>query len=240
MAQPVGPPFPEPTRRSVVDQLVDSIAGVLFDGQLVPGSVLPPERELAASMNVNRTSLRHALGRLEQIGLVKTLQGIGTVVCDPADSTDAAVLGLLASRGGADLVSDALGVRQALCPLVARLAATRAAATDRERLHLALSALEHAGGAAQTQRAEAAFFDVVIDATHSATLRFLWNAMNAVYRSAFDVFEDAYADHDFVCRALGTIATLILAADADGAAEAMIGYSADNAQRMLAAFDATR
>lgn len=240
MAQPIERSFPEPVRRSVVDQLVESIAGGLFDGDLVPGTVLPAERDLAASMHVNRTSLRHALGRLQQIGLVETRQGIGTVVCDPAGSTDATVLGLLASRGGSGLVADALDVRQALCPLVGRLAATRATDRDRGRLSQALAAVEAARGAEQTQRAEAAFFDAVVDAAHSVTLRFLWNAMNVVYRSALTVFEDAYGDHRFVCRSLGLIAARILAADPEEAADAMTAYAADNARRMLRAFGAGR
>jgi GntR family transcriptional regulator len=52
-------------------------------GELAPGVRLPPERELADSLGVSRMTLRAALARLEQRGLIVRRQGSGTVVGQP-------------------------------------------------------------------------------------------------------------------------------------------------------------
>lgn len=49
-------------------------------GQYAPGTQLPNEAELAASVNVSRTTLREAVGRLEAKGFVTREQGRGTYV----------------------------------------------------------------------------------------------------------------------------------------------------------------
>jgi len=54
-------------------------------GRLSRGERLPPERELAARLGVSRMTLRHALGSLEQRGLVSRRVGRdgGTFVAEP-------------------------------------------------------------------------------------------------------------------------------------------------------------
>jgi len=181
--------------------------------------------------------LRQALARLEQMGLVKSRHGIGTVVCDPTESTDTAVLGLLAGRHGGELVKDVLDVRQVMSPLVARMATRRADPSDIGRLEATIERVRAASGAHEAQLGEAGFFDAVIDATSSTAIKFMWNALNAVYRSTLDLFEEAYCDQEWLCASLGEICQAIRSGDADRAALAMASYSKDNAERMLASFE---
>lgn len=49
-------------------------------GELPPGSRLAPERELSLEFNINRMTLRRALGVLEAQGLVERQHGIGNFV----------------------------------------------------------------------------------------------------------------------------------------------------------------
>lgn len=51
-------------------------------GEIAPGQNLPPERQLAVQLGVNRTTLRAALAQLEATGLIAARQGSGTVVQD--------------------------------------------------------------------------------------------------------------------------------------------------------------
>ncbi|MGB9226566.1 FadR/GntR family transcriptional regulator, partial [Mycobacterium sp.] len=76
-----------PDRQRVDEQIAASIADAILDGAFPPGSTLPPERDLAEQLGVNRTSLRQGLARLQQMGLVEARQGSGTVVRDPEGLT---------------------------------------------------------------------------------------------------------------------------------------------------------
>jgi DNA-binding FadR family transcriptional regulator len=57
--------------------VLEKIETDLLDGTLQPGDRLPPERELAASLGVGRSSVREALRVLEVMGLIRTGTGSG-------------------------------------------------------------------------------------------------------------------------------------------------------------------
>ncbi|GAA3037126.1 FadR/GntR family transcriptional regulator [Microbacterium dextranolyticum] len=57
--------------------VLESIEGDLLEGRLGPGDRLPPERELASTLGVGRSSVREALRVLEVMGLIRTGTGSG-------------------------------------------------------------------------------------------------------------------------------------------------------------------
>lgn len=57
--------------------VLERIETDLLDGRLRPGDRLPPERELAATLGVGRSSVREALRVLEVMGLIRTGTGSG-------------------------------------------------------------------------------------------------------------------------------------------------------------------
>ena len=57
--------------------VLERIETDLLDGSLEPGDRLPPERELAATLGVGRSSVREALRVLEVMGLIRTGTGSG-------------------------------------------------------------------------------------------------------------------------------------------------------------------
>ncbi len=65
------------------NQIAESLLDQIESGKLVPGSRLPPERELSELLGVNRMTLRQALQVLEAQGLLIRRQGDGTYVADP-------------------------------------------------------------------------------------------------------------------------------------------------------------
>ncbi|MBK8047873.1 MAG: FadR family transcriptional regulator [Anaerolineales bacterium] len=65
---------------SLVERVVANIQQLIVDGQLAPGTRLPPERELAERIGVSRTALREAVRILVARGLLETRHGVGTVV----------------------------------------------------------------------------------------------------------------------------------------------------------------
>lgn len=57
--------------------VLESIESDLLEGRLGPGDRLPPERELATTLGVGRSSVREALRVLEVLGLIRTATGSG-------------------------------------------------------------------------------------------------------------------------------------------------------------------
>ena len=57
--------------------VLEKIESDLLDGRLAPGDRLPPERELASTLGVGRSSVREALRVLEVLGLIRTASGSG-------------------------------------------------------------------------------------------------------------------------------------------------------------------
>jgi len=70
-------------RKSLVDTVVERIRSVIVEGQLRPGDRLPTEAELVKQLEVSRTVLREAVGRLEMLGLVSVQGSRGMFVCEP-------------------------------------------------------------------------------------------------------------------------------------------------------------
>ena len=64
-------------------QLYARLAEQIGSGELKAGDRLPPERELAESMNVSRITARQAIDALAEKGLVYREQGRGTFVAEP-------------------------------------------------------------------------------------------------------------------------------------------------------------
>jgi len=62
------------------EKIVNRILSLIKEKQLGPGDKLPPERELAAMMQVSRPSLRTALRALSHMNIIEIRQGAGTYV----------------------------------------------------------------------------------------------------------------------------------------------------------------
>lgn len=117
---PLGP------RSSSVDACARHLRDAIVRGEIVAGSFLPPERILAARLGINRTTLRAAIHRLAESGLLEAQQGRGTLVKDfRAHASVEVVLALdddaATPAGSLDLASlarDLLAVRRAIARVV--------------------------------------------------------------------------------------------------------------------------
>ena len=70
--------------KRVTEEIIEQLLALFREGKIRPGERLPSERELAATLEVSRPSLREALKRLEYNGLLRTVQGSGTYMEDVA------------------------------------------------------------------------------------------------------------------------------------------------------------
>ncbi|MDB5932601.1 MAG: transcriptional regulator, GntR family [Polaromonas sp.] len=81
----------EPSRRArrprgLVDEIVETLAARIREGQLQAGEKLPTEAEIMSRFEVSRTVVRESLSKLQASGLVETRHGIGTFVLQPQDA----------------------------------------------------------------------------------------------------------------------------------------------------------
>lgn len=72
-------------RKSLVVDVVERIRSLIADGHFGPGDRLPTETELIQQMQVSRTVLREAIGRLEIMGLVSVRGSRGMFVGEPGN-----------------------------------------------------------------------------------------------------------------------------------------------------------
>lgn len=72
-------------RKSLVDDVVERIRGLITDGHFGPGDRLPTETDLIQQLEVSRTVLREAIGRLEIMGLVSVRGSRGMFVGEPGN-----------------------------------------------------------------------------------------------------------------------------------------------------------
>ena len=71
----------EPIKKSAISEEISSrLLLMIREKQLSPGEKLPPERELAAMLNVSRPSLREALRALAIMNVIEMRQGDGTYI----------------------------------------------------------------------------------------------------------------------------------------------------------------
>src|SRR5579884_3866213 len=86
-----------------VGKVVRHFEQAILSGALPPGHLLPPERALTRDLNVSRSVVREALGRLASMGLVRSVHGSGTRVEAPSARPIADGYHRLLRQGGLDL-----------------------------------------------------------------------------------------------------------------------------------------
>lgn len=117
--------------RSVSTELAAHFEKLITSGKLKAGERLPSERDLAATMQVSRASLRQAMFELESKNLISRRHGSGSVVSEPT----ARVTELYGELAGIDAeLSNATELRDVVEPRIAGFAALRA--TDSNLLQL--------------------------------------------------------------------------------------------------------
>jgi GntR family transcriptional regulator, transcriptional repressor for pyruvate dehydrogenase complex len=226
-------PLSPPDRQRLDEQIAASIADAILDGAFAPGSTLPPERELAEQLGVNRTSLRQGLARLQHMGLIEARHGSGNVVRDPEGLTHPAVVEALVHRLGPDFLVELLELRAAFGSFIGRLAAERAAPDDTGALQAALDAVRASQTPEARQEADLAFFRVLVHATRNRALGLLYRWVEHAFGGREHELTAAYRDADAVLNELAAIAAAVAAHDAPAAAATVEAYLRASALRMV-------
>lgn len=127
-------------RVTLLDGLVEVLAGQIQSGELPSGTRLPSEAAVGERWGVSRPVVREALALLRDRGYLYTVNGRGTFVRHPDVSHVAAALErhMILTERDVLTVDHLYEARQAIEVTSARLAATRADAEDWTELHRCL------------------------------------------------------------------------------------------------------
>src|SRR3954471_11578514 len=162
----------------VATRLLDLFTG----GSVAPGTRLPPERQLAASLEVGRSAVREALAALEILGVVDVRPGSGTYLRGSVSELLPQTLSwgvLLGERSTAEL----LELRSGLEIFVARLAAERLTEKQLGALGRHVERMqESVGDLAAFVKADLAFHHELATAAHNSLLLDLLQVVRSLLR----------------------------------------------------------
>ena len=175
----------EPVRRSrIYEHIVEQIQHLITEGKLKAGDQLPPERMLAETFKVSRTSVREALRALELSGFIEGRQGGGTFVRTPSPNDLVQPLASALLAGKRELV-DVLEVREMIEPAIARKAAQRATAEHLSELQAILErqAAKVDRGESYPEEDAQFHYTIAVAANNPIVLRLLNVVMDLLHES---------------------------------------------------------
>jgi GntR family transcriptional regulator, transcriptional repressor for pyruvate dehydrogenase complex len=224
---------------SAVSAVAARLLSYFTSGEVEPGTRLPPERQLAASLGVGRSAVREALAALDMLGVVSIRPGSGTYLRGSASELLPQTLswGLML---GEQRTRELIELRRGLEVQAAELAAERA---DREHLarlgsHLA-GMRDNQGDLERFVQADRDFHLEVGAAAGNVVLRDLLQNVRSLLRVWTErilrdevLAEVTYAEHAAVFAA-------IAGRDPAAAGRAMATHMESAGARLLRAFEVT-
>ena len=173
----------------VSDRVFATLLEAVLGGRYAPGEKLPPQRALAADLDVTMSSVREALKRLEQMGLVDVRHGSAMRVRDWREHGGLDVLTHLLFRGGAldaGVLGAILEARALMLRELASLAAERSSAEQAQRLHELAERFAETTDPHAAARLDFAFFTEVAQAAGNLVFELILNAIRDLYFAHLD------------------------------------------------------
>jgi DNA-binding FadR family transcriptional regulator len=230
MVRPIA--FGTVSRDALPDQIASRLVALITERRLKAGDRLPPERELAASMGVSRSSLREALRALTIMGVTDMRHGDGTYVSSLEPAALMRPVGLVLSLSDAGL-AELFEARKLVEPGLAALAAVRIGDDDARELLQRAEATEVALDDAEAfMWADIELHALIARAASNAVLSRLLDSVASMGIASrrrtgrlADVREQSTRDHR-------EIAAAIAAHDAEAASAAMLRHL-ENVERAV-------
>ncbi len=216
----------------LADAIADHLEKLILEGALRPGEKLLAERELAQKLDVSRPSLRDAIAKLEERGLLVTGRN-GTHIAQFLSHIGEPLVSLL--QNNPDTSFDYLEFRSAIEVEAAALAARRATDLDRDGIRAIVARMKAAHGkddSSEEADADAELHLAIYEAAHNVVMLHIMRTLSDMLRN--DVFynrADLYSRpgvRDLLLEQHLAIADAVLAGDGDRArrvAEAHVAFT---------------
>ncbi|ASN19958.1 FadR/GntR family transcriptional regulator [Arthrobacter sp. YN] len=218
---------------SVVSEVAERLLAYFTSGEIAPGTRLPAERQLAASLGVGRSAVREALAALEILGIVVVRPGSGTYLRDGVSE----LLPRTLSWGmmlGAPRTRELVELRSGLEVHAAQLAVGRITTEGLERMQSHLTDMaQHLDDLAAFVEADAAFHREIAEGSGNQVLQELLQSIRSLLRIWVD---RALTDKGHAAAALEEhreIYDALSARDAEGVARKMRSHMETASHRLL-------
>lgn len=178
-------PFQKIDSEKLSQAVIRQIESLILQGVLRPAERLPAERDMAAMMGVSRPSLRDALARMQNEGLLVARPGSGIYVADVLGSAFSPALVRLIARHP-QAVADYLSFRKDLEGLAAERAAISATDSDLAVINETLRQMQamHPQNDPQAESAlDVAFHMAIIEASHNVIALHMMRSMYDLLRA---------------------------------------------------------
>lgn len=200
----------EEPRGPVTQRAVDHIMTKIAQGALRPGQQLPTERDLAAELELSRSSMREAVRVLSTIGVLETRQGSGVYVTQLGPEELLETFGVLAEISRGQTLVEVVQVRRMVEPPATAMAAARIDDDGLARVWRQLRDLAVPGDLEEIVAADLAFHQEIVAAAGNATLSALHRGLSSrtfrrrVWRGHHDagIAARLYHDHERIYRTL--------------------------------------
>ncbi|MBM9466009.1 FadR/GntR family transcriptional regulator [Nakamurella leprariae] len=172
-------------RTSAVSAVARRLLAELTSGGFASGTRLPAERELAATLQVSRSTLREAMAALDLLGIIEIRPGSGSYLRQPSTEllSQALQWGLMLGEPG---TQDLVEIREHLEVLAARLAADRADAAGLDRLGAIVARMRTAGSVETFVQADLDFHLEVAALAGNTVLADLLRGVRSLLLAWFD------------------------------------------------------
>ncbi len=157
--------------RTAGERIAERLVTAIALGEFEPGQRLPTERELAATLEVSRTTVREALKRLQAAGYVTTRRGRGGgtfIQAGAGPGSDEMIQRTLIPAW--DELTELLDYRRLIEQQIARTAAERRSGADVDVIRRAVDEYAHATDRDASRLADHALHQAIARATHNSRL----------------------------------------------------------------------
>ena len=196
---------------SLADKAISRIRALIYSGELLPGSKLPPEQQLARELGLSRNLVREAVKALVVARVLEIRRGDGTYVTSLEPALLLEGLGSALELLQGDTVLEVMEVRRLFEPVAAGVAAARISATGLAAVERHLTVMRAArDDVVLLNDHDVAFHRAVSAATGNETLASLLENISRrtvrarVWRGMIDddVTDRTLAEHEAIYQAL--------------------------------------
>lgn len=209
--------------QSRAEEIAEALRGQILSGKYGPGERLPSERELSARTGANRGSVREALKKLEQLGMIAIRPGGGARVV-PLEKAGLGVLRHVLGSGAPnrELVAQWLDVHELVIAGAVRLAIERGTEAEFAEARLLLAKLA-APGTTDVEFVQTGdqLTELIAVASRNVVLQMVRNGLTAVAQRQADTRRKLHGSREILFPVIRDIQHAMDVRDAAAAEDAV-------------------